>query len=67
MEKPIWSSDRGDLIAKIWREDAKAREMKGDYVIHVSELQKEVDRENLEDEMLAKKAKETEQEQKNLF
>lgn len=67
MEKPIWSSDRGDLIAKIWSEDAKAREMKGDYVIHVSELQKEVDRENLEDEMLAKKAKETEQEQKNLF
>ena len=67
MEQTKWSSDRGDLIKKIWREDAKARETKGTYVIHVSELQKEVDRENLEDEMLAKKAKENEQEQKNLF
>lgn len=67
MKPTKWSSDRGDLIMKIWREDAKARKTKGAYVIHVSELQKEVDRENLEDEMQAKKAKENEQEQKNLF
>ena len=67
MKPTNWSSDRGDLIMKIWREDAKARETKGDYVINVSELQKEVDRENLEDEILAKKAKEKENDQENLF
>ena len=67
MQPTKWSSDRGDLIMKIWREDAKARETKGDYVINVSELQKEVDRENLEDEILAKKAKEKENDQENLF
>ena len=67
MKPTKWSSDRGDLIMKIWREDAKARETKGDYVINVSELQKEVDRENLEDEILAKKAKEKENDQEKLF
>jgi hypothetical protein len=67
MEVTNWSSDRGDLVMKILREDAKARETKGDYVIHVWKLQEEVDRENLEDEMLAKKSKEKENEQENLF
>lgn len=67
MEKPIWSSDRGDLVQKIYREYSKGMEKKGEFTICVSDLEAEVERENFEDEMLAKKAKENEQEQENLF
>ncbi len=44
------SSDRGDIVEKIFREYNKALKIKGTVEIDISNLAAEVERENLEDE-----------------
>ena len=50
MEKVNLSSDRGDIVEKIFREYNKALKIKGTVEIDISDLAAEVERENLEDE-----------------
>ncbi|MBQ0910039.1 hypothetical protein KBJ98_15105 [Flavobacterium sp. F-328] len=44
------SSDRGDIVEKIFREYNKALKIKGTVEIDISNLAAEVERKNLEDE-----------------
>ena len=44
------SSDRGDIVEKIFREYNKALKIKGTVEIDISNLAAEVERENFEDE-----------------
>lgn len=50
MEKANLSSDRGDIVEKIFREYNKSLKIKGTVEIDISELVTEVERENLEDQ-----------------
>ena len=50
MKNTNLSSDRGDLVEKIFREYNKSLKIKGTVEIDISELEAEVERENLEDE-----------------
>lgn len=57
MKNTNLSSDRGDLVEKIFREYNKSLKIKGTVEIDISDLEAEVKRENFEDEP----------EQENLF
>lgn len=50
MKNTIITPDRGDLVEKIFREYNKSLKIKGTVEIDISELEAEVERENLEDE-----------------
>ena len=50
MKNTIITPDRGDLVEKIFREYNKACKIKGTVEIDISDLESEVERENLEDE-----------------
>lgn len=50
MKNTNLSSDRGDIVEKIFREYNKALKIKGTVEIDISELEAEVERENIEDQ-----------------